>query len=107
MTCTLYVAWDDRLAGYDLGPGHPLAPLRLTLTMELARALGLERLDGVTVEVPARPNPGACGSSDPGRCSNPKGVRRPLPRAPPGRPDCYRSKQKAESARRTRAVSDQ
>jgi len=22
MTCTLYVAWDDRLAGYDFGPGH-------------------------------------------------------------------------------------
>ena len=53
MTCTLHVAWDDRLAGYDFGPGHPMAPLRLTLTMELARAFGLNRLDGVTVEVPA------------------------------------------------------
>jgi acetoin utilization protein AcuC len=53
MTCTLHVAWDDRLAGYDFGPGHPLAPLRLTLTMELARAFGLGRLDGVTIEVPA------------------------------------------------------
>ena len=53
MTCTLHVAWDDRLADYDFGPGHPLAPLRLKLTMELAQALGLGRLDGVTVEVPA------------------------------------------------------
>ena len=53
MTCTLHVAWDDRLAGYDFGPGHPMAPLRLKLTMELARAFGLDRLDGVTVEVPA------------------------------------------------------
>jgi len=53
MTCTLHVAWDDRLAGYDFGPGHPMAPLRLKLTMELARAFGLEHLDGVTVEVPA------------------------------------------------------
>ena len=53
MTCTLHVAWDDRLAGYDFGPGHPMAPLRLKLTMELARAFGLGRLDGVTVEVPA------------------------------------------------------
>ena len=52
MTCTLYVAWDDRLAGYDFGPGHPMAPLRLKLTMELAQAFGLGRLDGVTVEVP-------------------------------------------------------
>ena len=38
---------------YDFGPGHPMAPLRLKLTMELARAFGLDRLDGVTVEVPA------------------------------------------------------
>ena len=53
MTCTLHVAWDDRLVGYDFGPGHPMAPLRLTLTMELARAFGLNHLDGVTVEVPA------------------------------------------------------
>ena len=53
MTCTLYVAWDDRLAGYDFGPGHPMAPLRLKLTMELAQAFGLGHLDGVSVEVPA------------------------------------------------------
>jgi acetoin utilization protein AcuC len=53
VTCTLYVTWDDRLAGYDFGPGHPLAPLRLKLTMELAQAFGLGRLDGVTVEIPA------------------------------------------------------
>ena len=52
MTCTLHVAWDDRLAGYDFGPGHPMAPLRLKLTMELARAFGLDRLGGVTVDVP-------------------------------------------------------
>jgi acetoin utilization protein AcuC len=53
MTCTLHVAWDDRLAGYDFGPGHPMAPLRLRLTMELAQALGLGRQAGVTVAVPA------------------------------------------------------
>jgi acetoin utilization protein AcuC len=35
MTCTLHVAWDDRLAGYDFGPAHPMAPVRLKLTMEL------------------------------------------------------------------------
>ena len=49
MTCTLHVAWDDRLAGYDFGPGHPMAPLRLKLTMELAKAFGLDRLDGVSI----------------------------------------------------------
>ena len=37
MTCTLQVAWDDRLIGYDFGPGHPLAPIRVDLTMALAR----------------------------------------------------------------------
>src|SRR6266516_4880392 len=53
MTCTLHVAWDERLAGYDFGPGHPIAPIRLKLTMELARAFGLFGLNGVSVEVPA------------------------------------------------------
>ncbi|HEV2256781.1 MAG TPA: acetoin utilization protein AcuC, partial [Streptosporangiaceae bacterium] len=53
MTCTLHVAWDGRLAGYDFGPGHPMAPLRLELTMELAQAFGLGHLDGVTIEIPA------------------------------------------------------
>ena len=53
MTCTLHVAWDDQLASYDFGPGHPMAPLRLKLTMELAQAFGLDRQDGVSIEVPA------------------------------------------------------
>jgi acetoin utilization protein AcuC len=53
MTCTLHVAWDDRLAGYDFGPGHPMAPIRLKLTMKLARAFGLGRLDRVSIEAPA------------------------------------------------------
>ncbi|HEV3289249.1 MAG TPA: hypothetical protein VG123_09660, partial [Streptosporangiaceae bacterium] len=38
----------------------------------------------------ARPRPTPVPvASDPGSCRDPKGVRRPLPRAPPGRPDCY------------------
>ncbi len=53
MTCTLHVAWDTRLSEYDFGPGHPMSPLRLRLTMELARAFGLAGLDGVSIEVPA------------------------------------------------------
>src|SRR6266567_5464217 len=52
MICTLHVAWDERLAEYDFGPGHPMAPIRLKLTMELARAFGLFGLDGVSVEIP-------------------------------------------------------
>ena len=53
MTCTLHVAWDERLASYDFGPGHPMAPVRLKLTMELALAFGFGQLDGVRFEVPA------------------------------------------------------
>ena len=53
MTCTLHVAWDDRLSDYDFGHGHPMAPLRLRLTMELARAFGLAHQDGVSIEIPA------------------------------------------------------
>ncbi len=52
MTCTLHVAWDRRLAGYDFGPSHPMAPIRIELTMELARAFGLFHGE-VTLAAPA------------------------------------------------------
>jgi acetoin utilization protein AcuC len=54
VTCTLHVAWDERLASYDFGPQHPLAPIRVKLTMELAQALGVLSRDWVTV-TPAGP----------------------------------------------------
>lgn len=43
------VVWTPELLGYDFGPGHPMSPLRLDLTMRLARSLGL--LSGPDVEV--------------------------------------------------------
>jgi acetoin utilization protein AcuC len=52
MTCTLHVAWDDQLTGYNFGPGHPLAPIRVELTIELARALGVLDAEGVVVVAP-------------------------------------------------------
>jgi Histone deacetylase domain len=52
MACTMHLAWDDRLACYDFGPGHPMAPVRVELTMELARGLGMLDTTGVTVAVP-------------------------------------------------------
>jgi acetoin utilization protein AcuC len=53
MACTLHVAWDERLTGYDFGPGHPLAPVRVELTMELARQFGVLSAPGVTLAQPA------------------------------------------------------
>ena len=44
------VVWDDVFGDYDFGPSHPLRPLRLELTMSLARQLGV--LDGVDVRAP-------------------------------------------------------
>ncbi|HUD39805.1 MAG TPA: acetoin utilization protein AcuC [Streptosporangiaceae bacterium] len=52
MPCTAHVAWSDRLVGYNFGPSHPLAPVRVELTMELARDLGVLDADGVSVSVP-------------------------------------------------------
>ncbi len=53
MTCTLHVAWDKRLIDYDFGPGHPLAPVRVELTVALAEAFGVLAQPGVTVAAPA------------------------------------------------------
>jgi acetoin utilization protein AcuC len=49
---SLALAWDDRLTGYDFGPSHPLAPVRVELTMALARELGVLSLPSVTLQVP-------------------------------------------------------
>ena len=48
----LSAVWDDDLAEYDFGPGHPLAPVRVQLTIALARALGVFDHDTVTVIEP-------------------------------------------------------
>ncbi|WP_084252846.1 acetoin utilization protein AcuC [Devriesea agamarum] len=45
------VVWDDALTGYDFGPRHPMAPIRLGLTMLLSRSLGI--LPGDCVGLPA------------------------------------------------------
>jgi acetoin utilization protein AcuC len=34
--------WDERVTGYDFGPGHPMDPVRLTLTRGLVSAFGLD-----------------------------------------------------------------
>ena len=52
VTCTLHLAWDDRLTRYDFGPSHPLAPVRVELTVELARDFGVLDAPGVSVAAP-------------------------------------------------------
>lgn len=37
------VMWDEAVTGYDFGPGHPMDPVRLALTMRLVEAFGLDR----------------------------------------------------------------
>lgn len=44
------IVWDEALLGYDLGGRHPLNPIRLDLTIRLARSLGV--LDGVPLVAP-------------------------------------------------------
>ncbi len=45
------VMWDPKLIGYDFGRDHPLAPIRVDLTMRLAREFGV--LDAPNVRVAA------------------------------------------------------
>ncbi|MFW5420552.1 acetoin utilization protein AcuC [Nocardiopsis sp. CNT-189] len=47
MACSLHVAWDDGLTAYDFGPEHPLNPVRVELTMALARETGVLDAPGV------------------------------------------------------------
>ena len=42
-----WCVWDEALLGYDLGD-HPLDPVRVELTMALARELGVLDRPGVT-----------------------------------------------------------
>jgi acetoin utilization protein AcuC len=49
------IAWDDALLGYDLGD-HPLDPVRVELTVALARMLGVFDRPGVRVEPPPPAN---------------------------------------------------
>jgi acetoin utilization protein AcuC len=46
------VVFDEELTNYNFGVGHPMAPVRVDLTIRLARSLGVLDRDGVDV-VPA------------------------------------------------------
>ncbi|QFG23762.1 acetoin utilization protein AcuC [Actinomadura sp. WMMB 499] len=50
--CELEILWDERLTSYDFGPGHPMNPVRVELTMRLARELGVLDRPNVRVVAP-------------------------------------------------------
>ena len=54
------LAWDERLTDYHFGPGHPMAPLRVELTMRLAHEFGLWDWPGVIVAARTRPPARTC-----------------------------------------------
>jgi acetoin utilization protein AcuC len=49
---SVLVLWDEALLDYNLGREHPMHPVRLELTMALARQLGVLDRPGVRVAVP-------------------------------------------------------
>ena len=53
MTGSLTLVWDEALTKYDFGPGHPLAPVRVELTIALARQFGVLGRPEVRLLVPA------------------------------------------------------
>ncbi len=53
MAGSLTLVWDERLTEYDFGPGHPLAPVRVELTIALARQFGVLGRAAVTMVTPA------------------------------------------------------
>ena len=52
MSQRVALVWDEALVAYDLGPDHPLKPVRVKLTVELSRCYGLLDRANVTVAEP-------------------------------------------------------
>src|SRR5690625_5765089 len=52
MTSLVQFVWSEDLANYNFGPQHPMAPIRLELTVRLARELGLFNWSSVDVVRP-------------------------------------------------------
>jgi acetoin utilization protein AcuC len=53
VTGSTAVVWDVALTRYDFGPGHPFDPVRIRLTVELARELGVLAYPSVTMVSPS------------------------------------------------------
>ncbi|MEU6848622.1 acetoin utilization protein AcuC [Actinacidiphila alni] len=53
MSGSARLMWDEQVTTYDFGPGHPMDPVRLSLTRGLVRAFGLDRQLSVVAAPPA------------------------------------------------------
>lgn len=53
VTPPIYIPWDEKLAEYNFGPEHPLAPIRVSLAMRLAKDLGI--ISGENLSGPVTP----------------------------------------------------
>ncbi len=60
VSSSLAVLWDEAMSAYDFGPTHPMQPVRLELSIALARSLGVLDAPGVGV----RAAPGASEATD-------------------------------------------
>jgi len=49
MSRSVHLTWDESFTAYDFGPSHPMAPLRVELTIRLAREFGLLSRSNVSV----------------------------------------------------------
>ena len=49
MSRSVHLTWDESFTAYDFGPFHPMAPIRVDLTIRLARELGLLSRPNVSV----------------------------------------------------------
>ncbi len=49
MSRAVRVVWDESFTAYNFGPAHPMAPVRVDLTIRLARSLGLFGHAGVSI----------------------------------------------------------
>ncbi|MHB1738456.1 MAG: acetoin utilization protein AcuC [Actinomycetes bacterium] len=49
MSGSTRIIWDESMTRYDFGPDHPMSPVRIDLTIRLARELGLLDRGGVQV----------------------------------------------------------
>lgn len=61
MASRVHLSWSPRLGAYDFGPGHPMNPVRLRLTMALVSALGLLDSGDVVVVEPEVADDGLLG----------------------------------------------